>query len=382
MTDSITVEGRTLAAALKPILLAIERRNTIPILSCVKLAGLGNELVLTGTDLDIEISTTIDLIARDGDFILTCVPAKVLYDIAKSAGPAPMEITYHPKHKEKDEQRGGTITVGPKISINVADGDAVYTDIQAYAASDYPAMQSDDYEFMENFTNGRLAMLLEKVIPCISTEETRYYLNGVNWSRKDGTSHMAATDGHRLTATRYGLTDAGEAAFDLIIPAKTARLVAKLTEGKDVGIRGRRYDKPKDNQPRNTDMDRRFLQFVFGRTAIRSKTIDGTFPDYRRVIPKREEAVHKIEFDRDHLRAALDRVSFMTTERGRAARIHLGVDGKTWLSIKTPDTGDATAKTFAAWPAEHTATQIGFNSGSPPALEFFGCHSRTAARRP
>lgn len=344
---SVTVEGRTLAAALKPMLLVIERRNTIPILSYAMLRVTAAELTISGTDLDIEISTAIDIIDQTEEFDI-CLPARTLFDIAAQAGPAPVKLSVM---SQQSKSAKGDPYWSDTVEIDVADGDAKYS-MQPLPATDFPTMKAGAWAPIESFTNGRLAALLEKVSPCISTEETRYYLNGVCWQWAGGSSLFVATDGHRLATAKYGSHVDPDAAMSIIIPRKTVNVIQTLAKGKDVAIAGMNGGK--------LETATTHLSFTFGRTVIVSKTIDGTFPDWQRVVPKANQYV--IEFDRERTRAALNRVAMMSSEQGRAVRIHADNDGNARLGVKSPDHGEASAKTFAPWPKATNTTEFGFNA--------------------
>lgn len=345
MTSSITVEGRTLADALKPLLFVVERRNTIPILSYVRLSVVGSELHLTGTDLDIVISNVVDMIDASGKFDI-CLPSKILHDICALAGPSPVKFTIG----TRVDSRGDKPFTLDIVSVDVADGDAVYTIDSPLPASDFPDFKQVEYKHIETFTNGRLSELLEKVSPCISTEETRYYLNGVAWQYRDGACRFTTTDGHRLASARYGKTDDENASMSVIIPRKTVQLLQSFGRGKDVVVAGGSSEKE----------DYRFLSFTYGCIRVLSKTIDGTFPDWRRVVPTDNKAI--IEFDREQLRNALGKVTAIASERGRAVRIFADNDGSARLSVRNSDCGEATARTFAKWPAGTNTTEFGFNA--------------------
>lgn len=343
--NSVTIEGRTLAAALKLMLKVTERRNTIPILGYVSIAASGSELKIAGTDLDIEISTVIDIIDLTGEFSI-CLPAHTLFDIADRAGPAPVKMTIR---REEGKSPRGESRFTDHVDIDVADGDAKYS-IHPLPALDFPRMSlPGKLAPIENFTNGRLAALLEKVSPCVSSEETRYYLNGVCWQWQGGSSLFVATDGHRLATACYGSPDDPDATMSIIIPRKTVGVLMAMTKGKDVAV---------SRLAREGGSD--FLSFTFGRTVIVSKTIDGTFPDWRRVVPTANEYV--LEFDRERALAALDRVAMMSSERGRAVRVRADNDGTAHLSVNSPDHGEASAKTFAPWPKKTNTTEFGFNA--------------------
>lgn len=328
MTASVTVEGRTLAAALKPICAVVEKRHTIPILSNVRLDYSKNSeaLHLTGTDLDIEISTFIDVIDHE-KLIDTTLPAKLLYDIAKAAGPAPVKLTWLADNR--------------KIEINVADGDAIYM-IDPIASADFPEMAKPEWStaVFESFTNGRLSTLLGKVKDAISTEETRYYLNGVYWHCKEGQHAMVATDGHRLCLCKYEKSDG--VGFGAIIPRKTVGIIASLTAGKDATMQ--------------TCTGGLKLRVMTGRFTVVSKLVDGTFPDYGRVIPTGNDKVW--EFVVAPFMSALDRVTLVSAERGRAVRLDLAET--ITLTVNNADMGKAVATVPGSGPA--SPMSIGFNA--------------------
>jgi DNA polymerase-3 subunit beta len=242
-----------------------------------------------------------------------------------------------------------------RAQIDVADGDATY-EVQGYPSSDYPELSSGAWTPVENFTNGRLASILDRVSTCISTEETRYYLNGVNWSIDTFGRCMTATDGHRLASARYD-TDGDDKPMSVIIHYGAVKVLRKLAKGQDVGVN------------RSTD-ERHHLEFWIGSTRLVTKTIDGTFPDWRRAVTK--ETPHAIDFDANLLRTALERVTMMASESDRAVRIYRGEDGKAALSIKNADSGEGHAKAFATWPNVPADPKESAERHRPPTYSSFG----------
>jgi DNA polymerase-3 subunit beta len=355
---SVTVEGRTLAAALKLAVAVIEPRNSIPILSRVLLKRTANALMIEGTDLDMSIIVTLDIIDTQGDDFATCLPAKTLFDIARTAGAAPVRIEAFTEMASKIVPGGGYGMYAVKgepepterVRVDVADGDAVYSFDNPLPEKDWPyiANNSPAWTPLERFTNGRLAELLDSVSMCISTEETRYYLNGVYWHSVQGEGYFVATDGHRLRRAANGPT---ENAHAVIIPRKTVILASKLATGTDMQVDGV-FVKPSlktaEQTPENWP---KFLRFTAGNVTLISKTIDGTFPDYQRVIPSREANTWRIEFDRQNLSASLEKAAtWSTKDKGRAVKIYRGEDGKAWLSMTNPDLGSNAVKAFGSWP--------------------------------
>lgn len=314
---TFTVEGRTLANALKIAVAVIGRRNTIRVLSYVKLTTLKDSLRIQATDLDIELTTHIDMIDRQGSEDI-CLPATHLYRIAKAAGPA--NITIKPD--------GESLT-----RIEIDGGDAVF-DVSPIKARDYPELQfyMPAITTEERFTNGRLSQLLAKVSVAVSSEETRYYLNGVAWQSNGEQRTLVATDGHRLLAARYAKDESAQT-FSHIIPRKTVALLQRFTTGKDATAAASGMK----------------AAFSWDRTVLRSKLIDGTFPDWRRVVPRFEDTAHNLVINRERIKQAIERVSIMFTEQGRAVRIH-EKDGMANLAVKNADIGNASMSTFSPWP--------------------------------
>jgi len=367
---SVTVEGRTLAAALKLAVAVIEPRNTIPILSHVLLTKTENALVIEGTDLDMSIIVTVDIMDEDGDDFATCLPAKTLYDIARTAGAAPIKIEAFTEMASKTKlapgesgmfAKEGTPEPTERARVTVADGDAVYSFDGPLPASDWPYIAGRvTWTPLERFTNGRLAELLDSVSMCISTEETRYYLNGVYWHSREGEGYFVATDGHRLRRAANGPT---ENAHAVIIPRKTVVIASKLATGTDMQVDGVFLKpNPMDVQPQPENWPK-FLRFTAGNVTLISKTIDGTYPDYMRVIPSREANTFRIEFDRQNLASSLERAAaWSTKDKGRAVRLYRGEDGKAWLSMTNPDLGKNAVKAFGSWPeGNETVGHIGVN---------------------
>ena len=212
----VTVEGSALAKAMSVMLSVVERRNTYPILGTVRLAIAGAELRVTGTDLDISVTATLDVIDAGGDWSL-CVDARLLAGIARASGVMTMRMS------PQDD----------RLKVAVGDGDAAY-EIDAMVADNYPTMAGETGDLIERFGNGQLAEILSKVAAFISTEETRYYLNGVAWQITGDSRRMAATDGHRLAICKYQSGVFVAPLQERIIPRKTVNVMRRHLAGADV----------------------------------------------------------------------------------------------------------------------------------------------------
>ena len=295
---------RVLTAAQK----VVERRNTIPILSNVRLVAKDGKLTATATDLDLQIQASAP---ADGD-LSVCVAAHLLFDIARKIGGT--EVTLRVEGNE----------------LLVVSGRSRFK-LQTLPVSDFPDFTAK--ELPTAFTTD-LAALFCHVRFAISTEETRYYLNGIFLHVRDDRLAAVATDGHRLALNLGGPADDFKG---VIVPAKTVGLLpdgelsARLSETQ--------------------------IQFEAGDVVITSKLIDGTFPDYQRVIPTGNDK--KLVLDRQTFAQAVDRVSTISTERGRAVKLNIDAD-TVRLAVNNPDAGQADEEL----PAEYSAdpVEIGFNA--------------------
>jgi DNA polymerase III subunit beta len=327
MTDFVTIEGRALKQAMRLVTAVIERRNTIPILSHARLTLDADGLNITSTDLDIEATVTIDVIDGAGEWS-ACLPANVLAGIARVAGIAPVRI-----------EPNGVITI---------DGDVATYEVQTLPASDFPELTGTRGKLIETFTNGMLAETLDKVSWCISTEETRYYLNGVCWQSGPNGLRFVATDGHRMAICRYSTAE--DEASERIIPRKTVGILSKHFAGKDVAI----FATNKET----------VIEIAAPGMTVRTKLIDGTFPNVDRVIPREDALKYDFVFRRDEIIPAIERATAITGwKSGRAIRFS-GKDGRVAIDQNSTDFGIAKVATSAQWPRARDleAPSFGFNS--------------------
>lgn len=294
------------ARLLQQVVKAVNSRNTIPVLGTLRLEASGGTLTVTATDLDLEISGSIE---AEGDYI-GCIDARML---AGAVG----------KFK------------GDEVTIEADGDDAVIKSgrsrfkMQTIPVGDFPAM--DGGKFSATLTLD-LAALFAPVAFAMSVEDARYYLNGIYMHPVDGKIVAVATDGHRLSANSVD----GDADFDgIIIPTKTVNLLPKGDVTVDIS----------DAKIRITD----------GKTTILSKLIDGTFPDYQRVIPSGNDK--NIVFDNATMRDAADRVALASNERGRAVKMTI-TEGVCDLTVR----GDAEATDSVSVDYSGEEVNIGFNS--------------------
>lgn len=325
----LLIEKNALLKALQHVTSVVERRNTIPILANVSLRADNDALHLKATDLDIEVTETAkaETMAPGG----TTVPAHTLHDIVRKL-PDGAQIELAGK---ADEGRLA-ITAGPARFL-----------LACLPADDFPELGLDGMSHNFQIPARDLAQLIEKTRFAISTDETRYYLNGIYLhaiETPDGAYLRAvATDGHRLARMDAALPEGAMGMPGVILPRKTVQELAKLLAdySDDVTI----------------NLSANKIRFTAGDVVLTSKLIDGTFPDYQRVIPQNNDK--SMHIDTTAFTKAVDRVSTLSSEKGRAVKLNIS-DGKLILSVNNPESGSATEELEMEYSGE--PLEIGFNA--------------------
>jgi DNA polymerase-3 subunit beta len=325
----ISVERAALLRATGRAQGVVERRTTIPILSNLLLEAEGDDLRLRATDLDIEVlETTPAKVERAGS---TTVPAHLLHDIVRKLPDGALVSLDFDSAAER---------------LRVAAGRSNFL-LPTLPREDFPVMATGEYAVTWRARAPELRRLFEKTSFAISTEETRYYLNGVYLHLSDGAEgrmlRAVATDGHRLALVEAPAPAGVDEMPDVIVPRKTVAELRKLLEDDEAEI--------------EIGVSETKVRFAGPDLALTSKVIDGAFPDYRRVIPKNNEK--RMDVDPREFARAVDRVATVSAERSRAVKLALA-DGSLTLSVNSPETGSATdeiAVEYADDPLE-----IGFNA--------------------
>ena len=325
----ITVERSALLKSLGHVHRVVERRNTIPILANVLIKAEDGKLSLKATDLDLEVTDSIAAEVSPGGS--TTVPAHMIYDIVRKL-PEGAQIVLE-----------GT---GDRAVLTIRAGRSRFT-LQTLPESDFPDLAAGDMTHTFKLPAADLKRLIDKTQFAISTEETRYYLNGIYLhtagTSKAQTLRAVATDGHRLAQVELRMPDGADGMPGIIVPRKTVGEVQRLIENSEAEI--------------TIELSQGKIRFTFGDVVLTSKLIDGTFPDYGRVIPAgndKELVVDKKEFEQ-----AVDRVSTVSSERGRAVKLSLS-NGRLMLSVTNPDSGSANEEIEVEYGSE--PLDIGFNS--------------------
>ena len=278
------IERATLLKSLGHVQSVVERRNTIPILSNVLIeAHPDNTLRLMATDLDLQINETIAAQVETPG--ATTVPAHMLFDIARK------------------------LPEGSQVALTAADGKMQVVaarsrfNLSTLPRDDFPVIAEGELPVSFELAIADLKMMIDKTRFAISTEETRYYLNGIFFHVADDGAPVlkaAATDGHRLARVTMPQPAGAEAMPDIIVPRKCVGEIRKLLDEVEGVVQ--------------ISLSATKIRFALPTGAVlTSKLIDGTFPDYARVIPTGNDKLLRI--DPDSLKEGVDRVSTIASER-------------------------------------------------------------------
>jgi DNA polymerase-3 subunit beta len=322
-----TIERATLLKGLGHVHSVVERRNTIPILSNVLIeAEEQGGLRLMATDLDLQINETVE--AEVGEAGATTVPAHTLFDIVR---------------KMPEGSQVELIAAEGRMQVNA--GRARFT-LSTLPRDDFPVIAEGDLPTGFELPAATLRQIIDKTRFAISTEETRYYLNGIYLHVSDEAQPVlkaAATDGHRLARVTVPRPDGASGMPGVIIPRKCVAELRKLLDELDGTVQ--------------VSLSESKIRFGLGNAVLTSKLIDGTFPDYTRVIPTANDKLLKL--DPRSLEEGVDRVSTIASERTRAVKLSLDRDRVT-LSVTSPENGTASEEVSADYGAD--GLEIGFNA--------------------
>ncbi len=306
----------------------VERRNTIPILANVLINASAQKVSLTATDMEIEINEAVDAkIIKTGAIT---APAHTLYEIVRKL-PDGAEV-------ELDAPSTGQLTLSSGRS---------HFKLGCLPVEDFPIMPGTDLSHSFSLSSDDLRDLIDRSRFAVSTEETRYYLNGIYLhafkDKKADVLRAVATDGHRLARVELSAPDGAAGIPGVILPRKTIAEVRKLIDEGADGI--------------EISLSETKIRFAMGGIVISSKLIDGTFPDYQRVIPSGNDKI--LEIDARVFADAVDRVATISSEKSRAIKIGLSA-GTIVLSANSPEAGSASEELEAKY--DGPALDIGFNA--------------------
>lgn len=324
----LSIERADLLKALNHVQSVVERRNTIPILSNVLIRAKDGKISFTATDLDIEIVETVEAqIEQEGN---VTAPAHTFYEIVrKLADGAQVALV-----KLADD---------PRMQVNA--GRSRFS-LPSLPEDEFPVLSADGLGHSFTMHAKDLVQLIDKTRFAVSTEETRYYLNGIHLHAMEEDTpclRAVATDGHRLALAQTPLPEGAAGMSGIIIPRKTIQEVRRLLDGVDDDI--------------GLEVSEAKIRFTIGNATLTSKLIDGSFPDYERVIPR--DNGHILKIDTSIFAASVDRVSTISTEKSRSVKMTLEADTLT-LTVNNPEAGQGVEEVSVDYDAE--PLEIGFNA--------------------
>ncbi|MEC7305975.1 MAG: DNA polymerase III subunit beta [Pseudomonadota bacterium] len=320
----LTIDRISLLRPLGQVQSVVERRNTIPILANVVLQAADGALLMTATDMDMDIATQVECAV--GTAGTTTVSAHLLYDIVRK------------------------LPDGAEVEIAVADGHAMISAgrsnfrLPTLPVEDFPTISVGDMPDAFAVTAADMRDMIDATRFAISTEETRYYLNGIYIHKSEqGDLCAVATDGHRLALTRQGLPAGASSMPSVIVPRKAVTELRKLLDDFDGEI--------------GMSLSDTRAEFSFGTVRLKTKLIDGTFPDYTRVIPRGNDRIMQV--DAASFSAAVDRVSTISSEKSRSVKMRLQ-PGSLSLSASSTDASSADEALEVSY--DGPEMEIGFNA--------------------
>ena len=324
----LTIERAVLMKSLGHVQNVVERRTTIPILSNVRIDAGDGFLGLTATDMDISFNEKVAAeVATSG---VTTASAHMLYDIVRK------------------------LPDGAQVDLEIGDGDQLALtsgrsrfSLPLLSAEEFPVMTEGELTHHFSVPAANLRRLIDKTRFAISTEETRYYLNGIYLHAAKGDDGPAlravATDGHRLSRVDAPLPDGAADMPGVIVPRKTVNELRKLIDEVEGDI--------------SVSVSDAKIRFSFGDVVLLSKLIDGSFPDYERVIPSQNDKT--VQINGKALSEAVDRVATISTDKTRSVKLALDRN-RLVISANSPESGSASEDLEVEY--DGPELQIGFNS--------------------
>ena len=319
-----TIERATLLKSLGHVQSVVERRNTIPILSNVLIEARDDgSLRLMATDLDLQVDESVP--AQVSQAGATTISAHTFFDIVRK------------------------LPEGSQVEISAADGKMQVVagrarfNLSTLPRDDFPVIAEGELPTRFELPAATLRQIIDKTRFAISSEETRYYLMGIFLHIADEKLKAAATDGHRLARVTVDKPDGADGMPDVIIPKKCVGELRKLLDEVEGTV--------------EVSLSATKVRFGLGSAVLTSKLIDGTFPDYNRVIPTGNDKLLKL--DPKSFMAGVDRVATIASEKTRAVKMAVDRD-KVTLSVTSPENGLAVEEIAADYGSD--SLEIGFNA--------------------
>ena len=323
-----TIEKNDIFKSLSHVQSIVEKKNTLPILSNILLEAKQNNLILSATDMDISVTEKTNCnVIEEGS---TTVSAHTLYDIIR---------------KLQDSSEIEMISNDGKI-MTLRSGKSKFS-LGCLPKEDFPIIEIDNLENELKLDSQKLLKLIDKTRFAVSNEETRYFLNGIYFHTIQEGDHnlisLVATDGHRLAKFDTEFEKNSKDIPGVIIPKKTINEIYKLLTDFEGSVK--------------ISLNSNKIVFYIGESVLVSKLIDGNFPDYKRVIPKDNKNILKV--DRQIFSLAVDRVSTITSDKSPIIKFKLLENVLNMSSINN-ESGTATEDIITEYNGDKI--EIGFNS--------------------
>ncbi len=320
----LTISREALIRPLQLVAGVVERRQTLPVLSNVLLVVEGNQLSLTGTDLEVELIGRV-LLEHPADEGEITVPARKLMDICKSLpDSALIELT-------QLEQK-----------LIVKSGRSRFS-LSTLPATEFPSVEEGANSFNFSIAQHNLRRLIDRTGFAMAQQDVRYYLNGLLLEIDNGSLRAVATDGHRLAlCTVEADCNVQDNKHQVIVPRKGIMELARLLTDADQMV--------------SISLGSNHIRANTGTFTFTSKLVDGKFPDYDRVLPKGGDKI--VTGDRQLLRQAFSRTAILSNEKYRGIRLVL-TDGSLTLTANNPEQEEAQEEVSVNYQGD--SLEIGFN---------------------
>lgn len=325
---NLTIAKEQLLAGLQSVQNVVSTRTTLPILSNVLLRAEGNRLELTATDLDVTITCSVEATVKTAG--ATTMPVKKLFGIARELASSEIDL-------EVDDKNVCSLRSGPS-----------FFKIRGLGAEEFPPPPKFKEDKKLSLAQEKIRGMLKKTSFAISSDESRYVLNGIFMSLKEHKLTMVATDGRRLALVDEDVDVAATSQGEFIIPAKAVNELNRLLQDK-----GEVEVKFSENQAAFTLKDDKGNSIL-----IVTKLIEGNYPNYRQVIPG--EAKERVGIGREELLHALKRAEIMTSEKQNSVKLAFGKNNLS-ITANSPDVGEARESLAINYKGKEMA--IAFNPG-------------------
>ena len=313
-------------ALLKPLQLVagvVERRQTLPVLSNVLLVLNGDQLSLTGTDLEVEIVGRVQL-EQAGESGEITVPARKLVDICRSL-PDGSNIEFF-----QEEQR-----------IIVKSGRSRFT-LSTLAASDFPNVEDSPGNLQFSCAQQEIKRLIERTAFAMAQQDVRYYLNGMLWEVRQDQLRVVATDGHRMAMCTRAVAVNSAEIIQAILPRKGVLELSRLLDDSTAQV--------------EITLSANHIRVTSAEYTFTSKLVDGKFPEYERVLPRGGNKV--VIGSRLELKQAFGRTAILSNEKYRGVRLLLS-DGVLTIVANNPEQEEAEEQVTVDYSGD--SLEVGFN---------------------